>query len=195
MMYAMVLLAALLAPVSAAQSQGSVAATSPSRLGVAPVWENFAPSYQRHICPFHGEMKYDEDIIECGSVLVPENRTNPGSRLIRLSLMQVKSSDENPPGGTVVRLEGGPGGTGISAARAAYYSGPEAAKLRAVANYVFFDQRGTGYSEPAFCRAVPTSSRRSVRTSACRCRIAPIAASGSMTIPSTPRCCLNGCAS
>lgn len=157
MMYAMFLLAALLASVSAAQSQESIAATSPPRLGVAPVWENFAPSYQAHICPFQSDAKFDRDFIECGSVLVPEDRTNPDSRLIRLSLMQVKSSSENPPGGTVVRLEGGPGGTGISAARAAYYSGPEATKLRAVANYVFFDQRGTGYSEPAFCRAVPTS--------------------------------------
>jgi len=156
MIYAMVLLAALLAPVTAAQSQENVAATSPPRLGVAPVWENFAPSYQRHICPFHGEVKFDEDIIECGSVLVPEDRTNPDSRLIRLSLMQVKSSGANPSGGTVVRLEGGPGVNSVTSSRATFYSGSGAAKLRAVANYVFFDQRGIGYSEPAFCRAVPS---------------------------------------
>jgi pimeloyl-ACP methyl ester carboxylesterase len=155
MKYAVVFLAALLAPVCAAQSQQNVAATSPSRSGVAPVWEEFAPRYQAHVCPFHGEAKFDDDIVECGSVLVPEDRTNPDSRLIRLSLMQVKSSDANPPGGTVVRLEGGPGVSSVTSGRAEYYSGPGGAKLRAVAHHVFFDQRGIGYSEPAFCRAVP----------------------------------------
>jgi len=139
-----------------AQSPENLAAASPSQAGVAPVWENFAPRYQAHICPFHGEAKYDEDIIECGSVLVPENRTNPSSRLIRLSLMQVKSSSANPPGGTVVRLEGGPGVNSVTSGRAETYSRPGTATLRAVANYVFFDQRGIGYSEPAFCRAVPS---------------------------------------
>jgi pimeloyl-ACP methyl ester carboxylesterase len=154
MKYAMGFLAAMLATVCAAQSHENVAAASPSRAGVAPVWEEFAPRYQPHICPFHGEAKFDADIVECGSVLVPEDRTNPDSRLIRLSVMRVKSSDANPPGGTVVRLEGGPGVSSITSGRAEYYSGPEAAKLRAVAHHVFFDQRGVGYSEPAFCRAV-----------------------------------------
>ena len=156
MKYAMGFLALLLAPACAAQSLENVAAVSPSRSGVAPVWENFAPRYQAHICPFDGEAKFDDDIVECGSVLVPEDRTNPDSRLIRLSVMQVKSSDANPPGGTVVRLEGGPGVSSITSGRAEYYSGPESAKLRAVAHHVFFDQRGVGYSEPAFCRAVPS---------------------------------------
>jgi pimeloyl-ACP methyl ester carboxylesterase len=155
MMNRIVLLAALLAPVYTVQSQENAAVTSAARLDVAPVWETFAPRYQTHICPFHGDVKFDEDVIECGSVLVPEDRTNPNSRLIRLAVMQVKSSSDNPPGGTVVRLEGGPGGSAISGQRAQYYSGPEAGKLRAVANYVFLDQRGVGYSEPAFCRAVP----------------------------------------
>ncbi len=156
MKYAFGLVAALLAPFCAAQAQENVAAASLPRSGVAPVWEEFAPRYQAHICPFQGEATFDPEIVECGSVLVPEDRSNPDSRLIRLSLMRVKSSEANPPGGTVVRLEGGPGVSSISSARAAYYSGPEAAKLRAVAHHVFFDQRGVGYSEPAFCRAVPS---------------------------------------
>lgn len=151
----MLLFTALLVPVSNAQTQDAAAATAQFRAGVAPVWENFAARYQTHICPFHGDVKFDEKIIECGSVLVPEDRTNPDSRLIRLAVMQVKSSSGNPPGGTVVRLEGGPGGSGLSGQRAEFYSGPAAAKLREVANYVFFDQRGIGHSEPAFCRAVP----------------------------------------
>ncbi len=155
MIHVMALLAVLVAPASNLSSQESVAATPPPRSGVAPVWENFAPSYQAHICPFHGEVKYDEDAVECGSVLVPEDRTNPDSRLIRLALMRVKSSSDNPPGGTVVRLEGGPGSAGISTARARYYGGSEAGKFRVVAHYVFYDQRGVGYSEPAFCRALP----------------------------------------
>ncbi len=151
----MVLLAVLLVPVSFAQAQQGAPAASLFREDVAPVWETFVPSYQSNICPFDGDEKFDGDIIECGSILVPEDRTNPESRLIRLAVMQVKASSDNPPGGTVVRLEGGPGGSGLSGARAKFYSGPEAGKLRAVAQLVFFDQRGVGYSEPDFCRAVP----------------------------------------
>lgn len=149
------LLAAMLAPAAIAQAQADAPPPSPFRVDVAPVWEAHVPAYQPHVCPFVGEVDFDENNIECGSILVPENRTNPASRLIRLAVMQVKSSGDDPPGGTVVRLEGGPGGGGISGSRARYYSGPEARKLRAVANYVFFDQRGVGFSEPAFCRAVP----------------------------------------
>jgi hypothetical protein len=67
MMYEMVFLAALLAPVSAAQSQKSIAATSASRMDVVPVWENFEPSYQAHTCPFQSDAKFDKDFIECGS--------------------------------------------------------------------------------------------------------------------------------
>ncbi len=151
------LLAVLLAPMAIAHAQEDARAPSPFRVDIAPGWETFVPRYQPQICPFVGEVEFDKDIIECGSILVPEDRTNPASRLIRLAVMQVKSSGKDPPGGTVVRLEGGPGGGGVSGLRARYYSGPDARKWRAVANYVFFDQRGIGYSEPAFCRAVPAN--------------------------------------
>jgi pimeloyl-ACP methyl ester carboxylesterase len=124
---------------------------------VHPVWENFEPRFRKTICPFDGEADYDPKIITCGDVLVPEDRTDPGSRLIRLAVMKAAATTDDPPGGTVVRLEGGPGGPGINALRARYFSGKEGLPFRKVSETVFFDQRGIGYSEPAICRAVPAA--------------------------------------
>lgn len=122
---------------------------------VHPVWVDFEPRFRKTICPFNGEVKYDPEIITCGDVLVPEDRTDPDSRLIKLSVMTVAATTSAPPGGTVVRLEGGPGGAGVQPIRARLYSGDEGRPYREITHSVFFDQRGTGYSEPAFCRAVP----------------------------------------
>ncbi len=53
---------------------------------------------------------------EFGKLTVPENRTNPNSRLIELTFVRFKSTSPNP-GSPIIYLAGGPGGSGISAAR------------------------------------------------------------------------------
>lgn len=122
---------------------------------LAQKWIDFKPRLRKTICPFHGQEDYDPDIISCGDVLVPEDRTDPDSRLIKLAVMIVSASGEDPPGGAVVRLDGGPGGSSVTVSRASFYSGAQGRQFREIAEWVFFDQRGTGYSEPAFCRVVP----------------------------------------
>ncbi len=130
---------------------------------VDQAWQDFQPRYQPVICPFAGEADYDEDIISCGYVLVPEDRTDPSSRLIRLAVMRVASTQKTPPAGTVLRLDGGPGLPSISSQRAAFYSGPESLPFREAFETIFFDQRGIGYSDPPFCRAVPEAYQYGVR--------------------------------
>jgi pimeloyl-ACP methyl ester carboxylesterase len=82
---------------------------------------------------------------EFGSLLVPENRSNPQSNLIELAFVRFKSTAKNP-GPPIVYLAGGPGGSGIFTAKGTRF--PLFMALREIADVIAFDQRGTGYSKP-----------------------------------------------
>ncbi|NGP54743.1 alpha/beta fold hydrolase [Thioalkalivibrio sp. XN8] len=70
------------------------------------------------VCPFRGEIDYEPGEIECGFITVPENRADPGSRLIRLHFVRIAATgDENTEAGAepevrddpIIYLTGGPG--------------------------------------------------------------------------------------
>ncbi|MEO1336229.1 MAG: alpha/beta fold hydrolase, partial [Myxococcota bacterium] len=80
---------------------------------------------------------------EWGRFSVPENRNRQDSRTLQLSFVRFRSTHPNP-GPPIVYLAGGPGGSGIQTAR-----GPRFAlfmAMRAHADVIAFDQRGTGMS-------------------------------------------------
>src|SRR5688500_7586347 len=89
--------------------------------------------------------KGEKTAAEFGTLLVPENRNNPQSNLIELAFVRFKSTSKNP-GPPIVYLAGGPGGSGIGAARGTRF--PLSMALREIADVIAFDQRGTGYSKP-----------------------------------------------
>ncbi len=80
---------------------------------------------------------------ELGEFTVQENRSSGGDKRIKLSFVRFKSTNPNP-GSPIVYLAGGPGGSGISTAKGARFKLFMA--LRAVADVIAFDQRGTGLS-------------------------------------------------
>jgi pimeloyl-ACP methyl ester carboxylesterase len=82
---------------------------------------------------------------EFGTLLVPEKRSDPQSNLIELAFVRFKSTATNP-GPPIVYLAGGPGGSGIDAARGSRF--PLFMAFREIADVIAFDQRGTGYSKP-----------------------------------------------
>jgi pimeloyl-ACP methyl ester carboxylesterase len=82
---------------------------------------------------------------ELGRLLVPENRRQPRSRLIELAFVRFKSTSPHP-GSPIVYLAGGPGGSGIAAARSARF--PLFLAMREVADVIALDQRGVGLSKP-----------------------------------------------
>jgi pimeloyl-ACP methyl ester carboxylesterase len=83
---------------------------------------------------------------EFGTLLVPENRSNPQSNLIELAFVRFKSTATNP-GPPIVYLAGGPGGSGIGAATGSRF--PLFMALREIGDVIAFDQRGVGYSKPS----------------------------------------------
>ncbi|MCR9270816.1 MAG: alpha/beta hydrolase [Hyphomonadaceae bacterium] len=148
-----------------AQAQSVEEILGPNRELVHPIWQQYDPEFTPYICPFHAQApNYDPAEFRCGYVLVPEDRTDQNSRLIQLSVLQIKSTSDNPDRRAVVRLTGGPGGPSLSAGRILAYQAPAQQRFREAADLIFFDQRGIGYSEAHFCRAVPRNFQFGVPT-------------------------------
>ena len=82
---------------------------------------------------------------EFGTLLVPENRSNPQGNLIELAFVRFKSTSKNP-GPPIVYLAGGPGGSGFFSAKGTRF--PLFMAMREIADVIAFDQRGTGISKP-----------------------------------------------
>src|SRR6266542_4132925 len=105
--------------------------------------------------PKAGEVKLERYVFEAankekvdaelGHLFVPENRRNPNSRVIELVFVRFKStaSKSGPP---IVYLAGGPGGSGIAAARGSRF--PLFMAMREVGDVIALDQRGVGQSKP-----------------------------------------------
>ena len=156
----------ILGPAALAQSAPDLPALPEKQAElVDPVWQVFEPAFTPYVCPFHAEAPaYDPEEFRCGYVLVPEDRTDANSRLIKLSVLKIRSTSANPEQRAVIRLTGGPGGPSLSAGRIRAYQSDNTQKYRETADLVFFDQRGIGYSEAAFCRAVPRNFQFGVST-------------------------------
>ena len=90
-------------------------------------------------------IKGEKTPAEFGTLLVPEKRGDPQSNLIELAFVRFKSTAPNP-GPPIVYLAGGPGGSGIDAARGSRF--PLFMAFREIADVIAFDQRGTGHSKP-----------------------------------------------
>ncbi len=108
------------------------------------------PRFESSDCPFEGGAWLEEESIECGDLIVLEDRSREGGRTLRLAVAIVHSLSESPRPDPVVWLQGGPGGSTLRAMQGISRSSFWRA-LRQERDLIFFDQRGTGYSEPHFC--------------------------------------------
>jgi pimeloyl-ACP methyl ester carboxylesterase len=59
---------------------------------------------------------------DCGTLVVPENRTDPQSRLIAVPVTRIRAHSKHP-GEPIFRLEGGPGNTNMAFAKASRFAG------------------------------------------------------------------------
>jgi pimeloyl-ACP methyl ester carboxylesterase len=82
---------------------------------------------------------------EFGELTVPENRQKANTRLIQITFVRFKSTSKTPAS-PIVYLAGGPGGSGVAAARGTRY--PLFMAMREVADVIALDQRGVGLSKP-----------------------------------------------
>lgn len=82
---------------------------------------------------------------EFGTLTVSENRHDPAGNMIELAFVRFKSTTKKP-GPPLVYLAGGPGASGIDAAKGTRF--PLFMAFREIGDVIAFDQRGTGASRP-----------------------------------------------
>jgi pimeloyl-ACP methyl ester carboxylesterase len=101
------------------------------------------PRFESTACPFDVWGGYP---VECGFVVLPEDHDDPDGPTIRLATAILRDQSANHQPDPVIMLAGGPGGDVVEytlSAAAAYEP------LLANRDFVIFDQRGVGLSEPA----------------------------------------------
>jgi pimeloyl-ACP methyl ester carboxylesterase len=91
--------------------------------------------------------------VKCGYITVPESRSPPsgnfpGNRVLRIYFTVVKSLNENPSVDPIVFLCGGPGKNSGDILKA-FEDRQVQELLLSRSDFIVFDHRGTGFSEPA----------------------------------------------
>lgn len=130
------------ANVTAQVPAGTAAAATSSAGGKAPRFEQAA-------CPFPlGPGEEDGKNVQCGYLIVPEEHANPKGKTLRLAVATLKATGGQPAAEPIVYLNGGPG-QGAESTLAAFPQLPIGQALLRNYTMIFFDQRGTGDSQPA----------------------------------------------
>ena len=95
-----------------------------------------------------------EKHVECGYLVVPENRAAKSGKTIRLPVAILKSDNPNLKPDPVLRTLGGPGASSLKLIR-----GRRSSPWLKDRDYIIFEQRGTKYAEPALeCPEVDASN-------------------------------------
>jgi len=92
----------------------------------------------------------DSNRVECYLIPVQRDILNPGDSVFRMAVAVVKS-DHQPGNIPLLYLHGGPGISTLGNLPK-YLNAPAWQHLRQNRNIIFFDYRGTGFSEPALCK-------------------------------------------
>ncbi len=108
--------------------------------------QDYTPIFEEAACPFELAIEGEQEGVtySCGYLIVPEDRFNPDGTQARLAVAIIRSTNPAAPPDPVIYLEGGPGGSALSAVDFWFQSG-----LRADRDIILIDQRGTGYSTPS----------------------------------------------
>jgi pimeloyl-ACP methyl ester carboxylesterase len=85
-----------------------------------------------------------EKNVQCGYVVVPENRAVKNRKTIRLPIVILKSDNPNPKPDAVLRTLGGPGSSSLKMIR-----GRHSSPWLKDRDMIIFEQRGAKYAQPA----------------------------------------------
>lgn len=112
-----------------------------------PKQTGYTPSIELSECPFSLPQELVQGLdLECGYLVVPEDRTQPDGRLIKLAFAIFHSPDPADSQVPLVYIEGGPG---VSALKPLQYSFGKISSFLGQNDLILFDQRGVGLSQPA----------------------------------------------
>jgi len=129
----LILAAALAALAGALPARPAVAQAPLARFEPAP-------------CPYEAGRVPPGERVDCGYLVVPEDRAADSPRTLRLAVAILRSPSPSPAPDPIVYLSGGPGDAALDTLE---YWLDEAGPLRTARDIILFDQRGTGYSQPS----------------------------------------------
>lgn len=109
----------------------------------APARATTTPRFESATCRFD---KPNGFTVECGNLFVPESHLAPTGREISLHVAIIRAKESTAKADPIVYLEGGPGGHLLSSIDFAYER--VFRKFGVKRDFIVFDQRGTGLSEP-----------------------------------------------
>jgi len=105
---------------------------------------NYTPAFEATPCNF---VSPEQAQVTCGFVTVPEDRGGDLADTIRIAVAVFHSTSNAPKPDPVLYLQGGPGDEAINWSIGAYQY--VIAPLLSERDFIVFDPRGVGYSEPA----------------------------------------------
>jgi len=109
------------------------------------VTAGYTPTFESGRCRFSLITDVEH---ECGWLVVPEDRQNPGNgREVRLHVARFSSKASDPPDDPIVYLDGGPGGSTLDPLQFTFAQLWE--PLLDDRDLILFDQRGVGLSTPS----------------------------------------------
>ncbi|MBN1877673.1 MAG: alpha/beta fold hydrolase [Anaerolineae bacterium] len=136
---------------------------TPTPRPAAPTWTpKPSPTPPGWIPPYTyvpGDCTFESPVtVECGYISVPEDRAADTNDTILLAVAVYRSTNANPAADPAIYLSGGPGGAAVEEIVQIYddYIRPIVAER----DFIVFDQRGTGISEPELDCPEYTSAAR-----------------------------------
>jgi pimeloyl-ACP methyl ester carboxylesterase len=102
------------------------------------------PAFVSTACEFVVPDGYE---VNCGDLIVPENRSQPDSPDVRLHVGIFRSKSAKPAPDPVILLDGGPGANTLG--RSAWLLQRGGDQILETRDYILFSQRGTHYAEPS----------------------------------------------
>ncbi|EFL13766.1 alpha/beta hydrolase [Streptomyces sp. C] len=126
----------LAAPAQARNDTGGPVGTAAGKAGDATYEPGPCPKTQQPVPEIEGA--------RCGTLTVPENRAEPGSRTIKLGVAIVPAKAAQPKPDPIVWLAGGPGDDAVGEAKMAVDGG-----LNRDRDVILMSQRGTYSADPA----------------------------------------------
>lgn len=110
----------------------------------APEAAGYEPHFESASCQFDVPAGRE---VDCGYLIVPEDREDPDGEMVRLHVAVFASESEAPAPDPLLYLSGGPGGDALETIPLVFEN--RFAPFLADRELIMFDQRGTGYSEPS----------------------------------------------
>ena len=125
-------------------------------LSFAQQKEGYTPKIEPCDCIFKADSTLKT---RCAYLIVPENRSKPKGKTIKLPFIYVESSNPNKQKDPVLYTSGGPGASSLSSVRFTHYR--QFIKNR---DYIAFEQRGTTYAKPCLsCDGISEAVKNAYR--------------------------------